>query len=33
MAQLPVYRQQGNITTDTPGQIRDLNTYAQGSIG
>ena len=33
MAQLPVYRQQGNITTDTPDAVRDLNTYAQGSIG
>lgn len=31
MAQLPVYRQQGNITTDTPAQIRDLNTFAQSS--
>lgn len=32
MAQLPVYRQQGNITTDTPARIRDLDTYAQGAI-
>lgn len=29
MAQLPIYRQQGSITTDTPAQIRDLSTYAQ----
>ena len=33
MAQLPVYRQQGNITTDAPAQVRDLDTFAQGSIG
>lgn len=32
MAQLPVYRQQGNITTETPAQVRDLNTYAQSAI-
>ena len=31
MAQLPIYRQQGSITTDTPAQIRDLSTYAQNS--
>lgn len=30
MAQLPVYRQQGNITTKAPGQIRDLDTFSQG---
>lgn len=30
MAQLPVYRQQGNITTNPPGQVRDLDTYSQG---
>ncbi len=33
MAQLPVYRQQGNITIDTPAQVRDINTYAQGAMG
>lgn len=33
MAQLPVYRQQGNITTQPPAQVRDLDTFAQGSIG
>lgn len=32
MAQLPVYRQQGNITTQTPSEIRNLDTFAQGSI-
>lgn len=32
MAQLPIYQQQGNITTEVPGQIRDLDTYAQGSL-
>lgn len=32
MAQLPVYRQQGNITTETPGQIRDIETFAQGAV-
>lgn len=31
MAQLPIYRQQGNINTDAPGQIRDLSTYSQSS--
>lgn len=31
MAQLPIYRQQGNITTGTPANIRELDTYAQGS--
>lgn len=31
MAQLPIYRQQGNITTQPPAQIRDLDTFAQGS--
>lgn len=33
MAQLPVYRQQKNITTDAPAQVRDLDTFAQQSIG
>lgn len=33
MAQLPVYRQQGNITTQTPSEIRNLDTFAKGSIG
>lgn len=32
MAQLPVYRQQGGITTDTPGQIQSLDVNAQGAI-
>lgn len=32
MAQLPIYRQQGNINTDAPAQVRNLETYAQGSI-
>lgn len=32
MAQLPIYRQQGSITTDTPSKILDLDTYAQSSI-
>ena len=31
MAQLPVYRQQGNITTQPTGQVRDLDTFAQGA--
>lgn len=31
MAQLPVYRQQGNITTQPPAQVRDLDTFAQGA--
>lgn len=30
MAQLPVYRQQGNITTNAPAQVRDLDTFSQG---
>lgn len=30
MAQLPVYRQQGNITTKAPAQVRDLDTFSQG---
>ena len=30
MAQLPVYRQQGNINAQV-GQIRDLDTFAQGA--
>lgn len=29
--ELPIYRQQGNITTDTPARVRDLDTFAQGS--
>ena len=33
MAQLPVYRQQGNITTETPGAIRNLDAFSQGSQG
>lgn len=33
MAQLPVYRQQGNITTEPTGQIRDLDTFTQGAKG
>lgn len=32
MAQLPVYRQQGNITTGTPAQVRDTSTFAQSSM-
>lgn len=32
MAQLPVYNQQRNITTQEPAQVRDINTYAQGGI-
>ena len=32
MAQLPVYRQQGNITTETPGAIRNLDAFSQGSV-
>lgn len=32
MAQLPIYQQQGNITTQPTGAIRDLDTFAQGSI-
>ena len=32
MAQLPIYRQQGNITTDTPAQIRDLDITSQGTV-
>ena len=32
MAQLPVYNQQKNITTQTPAQVRDINTYAQDGI-
>lgn len=31
MAQLPVYRQQGNITTQPTGQVRDLDTFAQSA--
>lgn len=32
MAQLPVYRQQGNITTETPAQVRDLDTFVSGTM-
>lgn len=31
MAQLPVYNSQKNITSETPGSIRELDTYTQGS--
>jgi len=31
MAQLPVYKQQGNITTQPTEQVRDLDTFAQGA--
>lgn len=31
MAKLPVYNSQGSITTQTPGNIRELDTYAQGA--
>lgn len=31
MAQLPVYNSQKKITSETPGNIRELDTYTQGS--
>lgn len=31
MAQLPIYQQQKNITTNPTGQIRELDTFAQGA--
>lgn len=31
MAKLPVYSSSKNITSETPGNIRELNTYTQGS--
>lgn len=31
MAKLPVYNSQGSITTQTPGNVRELNTYSQGA--
>lgn len=33
MAQLPVYNQQKNITTEVPGAVRNLDAFAQGSKG
>lgn len=32
MAQLPIYTQQGNITTETPSRIRDINSLSEGYI-
>lgn len=32
MAQLPIYQQQGNITTQPTGEIRDLSTFSQGAV-
>lgn len=31
MAKLPVYNSQGSITTQTPGNVRELDTYSQGA--